>query len=132
MLACPSCGHRTDEPGRGVLGDGFDILHRQWGLRGDPHVWGAIRDLVGSTPTPPTREAVRAAFVDAVRQVVEVDLDRTDESRVHRQRLDHGGMSGGMVDLDWWRTKGLPLLVERAWERRPPLESAPGPPEQTG
>jgi hypothetical protein len=120
VLQCPTCAHRTDTAGDGVLADGFDVIHRQWGLRGDVHAWRAMRVLVGATPTPPDREAVRSAYVDALRRVADVDLDRTDEPVVHRSHLDHGGMSGGSVDLEWWRTKGLPLLVDRAFDRRPP------------
>jgi hypothetical protein len=119
VLRCPTCAHRTDEPGDGVLGDGFDVIHRQWGLRGDVHAWRAMRDLVAATPTPPARDAVRAEFVDALYRVADVDLDGTDEHVVHRAHLDHGGMSGGSVDLVWWRTKGIPLLVDRAVDRRP-------------
>ncbi len=125
VLQCPTCRHRTDEPGDGVLGDGFDVNLRQWGLRGDMHAWQAMRELVATTPTPTDREAVRAAYVDALRRVADVDVDDTDEQVVHRAHLDHGGMSGGSVDVGWWRTKGIPLLVERAVDRRPPPRTPP-------
>lgn len=123
VLVCTRCGRRTDEPGTGVLGDGFDVVHRQWGLRGDPHAWAALRDLVADTPTPATAEEVRAAYVAGLARVVGVDVDTSDQHQVIRGELDHGGMSGGVVDLDWWRSKGIPLLVDRALDRRP---SAPG------
>ena len=119
VLQCPTCGHRTDEPGDGVLGDGFDIVHRQFGARGDTHAWNALRDAVARTPTPPSDEAVRQALVDALRDVTTVDIDTTTEARVHLAHLDHGGMSGGVVDITWWREKGMPLLVQRATTRRP-------------
>jgi hypothetical protein len=119
VLRCPKCGHRSDAPGDGELGDGFDIVHRQWGLRGDPHAWAAMRDLVAATPTPPERDAIRAAYLDALRRVADVDLDGTEDATVHRDHLDHGGMSGGRLDLAWWRSKGIPLLVDRAADRRP-------------
>jgi hypothetical protein len=118
VLRCPVCGHRTDEPGNGVLGDGFDIVHRQWGLRGDPHAWQAMRELLATVPTPPDPDAVRERFVDGLRQVAHVDLDQIDGEPVYREHLDHGGMSGGVVHVEWWRTKGIPLLVDRALSRR--------------
>jgi hypothetical protein len=111
---CPTCGLRTDAPGTARLADGFDIVHRQWGLRGDPHVWRALRDRLSDRPTPDGGDAIRAAYVAAFDDIVGVDLDAEPEPRVYREELDHGGMSGGHVDLEWWRTKGLPLLVERA------------------
>lgn len=119
VLECATGRHRTDEPGAGVLGDGFDVIHRQWGLRGDPHVWGAVRELVATTPTPGDPGRIRKAYVDAFRRVVDVDVDQSEESKVYRADLDHGGMWGGWVDLEWWRTKGIPLLVTRAADRRP-------------
>ena len=123
-LWCPRCDHRTDAPGAGVLGDGFDVVHRQWGLRGDPHLWAALRDRVAATPTPATEAAIREAFVDALGAVAGFDLDATTEAHVHRPELDHGGMSGGTVDVGWWRTKGIPLLVARALARRPTPSTA--------
>jgi hypothetical protein len=119
VLQCPTCGHRTDEVGHGVLADGFDIIHRQWGTRGDVHAWRAMRDLLAATPTPPDPAAVRQLFVDALRDVANIDLDAVDERYQYRKDLDHGGMGGGMVDTSWWGDKGIPLLVERALTRRP-------------
>jgi hypothetical protein len=119
VLECPTCGYRTDTPGRGTLGDAFDVIHRQWGLRADPHVWAAVRDRLADTPTPVGEAAIRAAFVAAIDEVADVDIDTVDEPSVYRPHLNHGGMSGGHVDVGWWRTKGLPLLVARATARRP-------------
>jgi hypothetical protein len=119
VVRCPMCGHRTDMPGRGVLADGFDVVLRQWGTRGDPHAWRALRELVGDTPTPATPELTRAAFADGLTAVTGVDVDAATEALIHIPHLDHGGMSGGMINPPWWRERGLPLLVERATSRRP-------------
>lgn len=119
VLRCPGCGRRTDEVGRGVLGDGFDVIHRQWGLRGDPHVWQALRHAVADEPTPADAAAVRADLAAALRRVADVDVDAAEVEPVHREQFAHGGMSSGMVDGRWWRDKGLPLIAERALARRP-------------
>lgn len=119
VLRCPTCGHRTDLPGDGTLADGFDITHRQWGARGDVHAWRAMREALATTPTPVASDTVRASYVEGLRRVADVDLGRADTHRVYRGHLDHGGMGGGTVDADWWRDKGIPLLVERATARRP-------------
>lgn len=120
VLRCGTCGHRTDEPGTGTLADAFDVTHRQWGLRGDPHVWSALRDDVGGQPTPQLEADVRAALVRSLASVALIDLDELGDDPVPREQFAHGGMSSGMVDVGWWRTKGIPLLVARAMERRPP------------
>lgn len=126
VLACRDAGHRTDQPGQGVLGDAFDVRHRQWGLRGDPHVWTALREATATVPTPATTDGVRAAFVEAMRRVADVDLDAGSREPVGREQFAHGGMSSGMVDVGWWLDKGLPLLVERAAARRPQAAAQPG------
>jgi hypothetical protein len=119
VLRCSHCGYRTDTPGEGVLGDGFDIIHRQWGLRADPHAWWAMRELVATTPTPADASTIRVAYVDALRRVADVDIDTATEDVVYREHLNHGGMSGGSLQVSWWQTKGIPLLVDRALARRP-------------
>ena len=118
-LACTACGYRTDTPGSGVLDDAFDVIPRQWGLRADPHLWKAMRDHLAATPTPPTREAARRLFVEAIVALADLDIDTSTDAWVARPQFDHGGMSGGMVNVGWWRTTGIPLLVERATSRRP-------------
>jgi hypothetical protein len=125
VVRCPACGHRTDEPGRGVLADGFDVVLRQWGTRGDPHAWRAVRELVGATPTPAAPELTRAALVEGLRAVTGVDIDTATEPHVFVQHLDHGGMSGGVINPPWWRERGVPLVVERATSRRPAAPPRP-------
>ena len=116
VLVCRACGFRFDAPPTGVLADAFDVVHRQWGLRGDPHVWGAMRDRLSGVPTPRDVEPVLlAAFTEACG----IDLRTESEPQVHVPALDHGGMSGGFVDVGWWRTKGIPLMVARATRPHP-------------
>ncbi len=118
-LSCPVCGRRTDEQGEGVLGDAFDVIHRQWGLRADPHVWDALRNLLANESTPRSPVAVRKAFVDGLRRLTGIDIDDDERREVYLEGFDQGGMSGGVLDVDWWREKGIPLLVQRAVDRRP-------------
>lgn len=124
VLTCPVCGRRTDNPGEGVLGDAFDVMHRQWGMRGDPHVWEALRDLLADAPTPCQTGAVRHAFTDGIHRLTGIDVDREERHQVYLDGFDHGGMSGGVLDVDWWRQEGIPLLVQRAVERRPSDEGS--------
>jgi hypothetical protein len=86
-----------------------------------------MRDLLATSPTPAEPDAVRARFVDALGEVAHVDIDQADGQPVYRKDLDHGGMSGGVVDVEWWRTKGIPLLVDRALSRRVTVSPAATP-----
>jgi len=92
----------------------FDPEPERWGLRGDPHVWRALRDHLSGVDVPASvDEAVsllRVAFSDLVR----VDLVTDARPSVYREQFAHGGMSSGMVCLDTWRDRLLPLLAERA------------------
>lgn len=97
-----------------TLADAFDHDPHQWGLRGDVHVWSAMRERLAGVPVPEGAHAVRSAYVEAFNAVVGVDLYSSPEETVRRPELDHGGMSGGMVDLRWWRATGIPLLLDRA------------------
>lgn len=53
---------------------------------------------------------LRTAFADEVGTV----LSAPGAPHVFVERFAHGGMTSGHVALDWWRSKGLPLLLRRA------------------
>lgn len=92
----------------------FDPEPVQWGLRGDPHVWRRMRDLMAEGTEPATVEEGVRLLHEAFRQVVGVGLrDGTPEDRMYRADLDFGGMSGGWVDLEAWRQRLMPLLEMR-------------------
>jgi len=97
-----------------TLADAFEPHPHQWGLRADPHVWAAMRERLDGVPVPEDPAAVHTAYVAAFAEVSRIDLDTETEDVVQRKELDHGGMSGGFVDVRWWRATGIPLLVARA------------------
>jgi hypothetical protein len=99
-----------------TLADAFEARPERWGSRADPHVWHRMRERLADVPVPEGEGAVRAAYVAVFAEVTRLDLDTETEDLVFRKELDHGGMSGGVVDLQWWRGTGIPLLVERAEE----------------
>lgn len=111
VLACEGCGCREDSPATGRLSDGFDLIHRQWGLRGDPFAWEALRDHLADQPTP---GELRDYLLDAFAAVIGVDLRADTREAVYVEAYAHGGMSSGHVHLSWWREKGLPLIAARA------------------
>jgi hypothetical protein len=99
----------------------FEPGPHQFGVRGDLWVWQAMQERLTGRPLPDgddeVGEVLRAAFTD----VVGIDPDgpgEGDSPYVRRDELDHGGMSGGLISLPWWRDTGLPLLVSRAADLR--------------
>ncbi|MGW6704536.1 hypothetical protein ACWGDE_06555 [Streptomyces sp. NPDC054956] len=92
----------------------FDPEPERWGLRGDPHVWRALRDHLSGTDVPPTVAEVAGLLRAAFSEVVGLDLTDEPASSVYREQYSHGGMSSGMISLDTWRERLMPLLTERA------------------
>jgi hypothetical protein len=96
------------------LADLFDPEPARWGLRGDPYVWRAMRDHLAGAYLPPSVGEVMRMLYTAFERVVAVDLETSAEPSVYRAEFAHGGMSSGYVSLDAWRTRLMPLLIDRA------------------
>ena len=96
------------------VADLFDPEPEQWGLRGDPWVWRALRDHLGEAYLPPSLAEVEAMLYTAFNRLVAVDLATETNPAIYREQFAHGGMSSGQVHLDTWRAVLLPLLLDRA------------------
>jgi hypothetical protein len=96
------------------VADLFDPEPEQWGLRGDPYVWRALRDHLGESYLPPSIGELEAMLYTAFNRLVAVDLGTEIAPSVYREAFAHGGMSSGQVHLETWRVVLLPLLVDRA------------------
>ena len=106
------------------MADLFDPEPQQWGFRGDPYLWRALREHLSGTRIPPSADAAAGLLHAAFGELTGVDLARDPASAVTRAEYAHGGMSSGMISLDTWRQRLLPLLAERA---RTLLDAAAGP-----
>ena len=87
--------------------------HR-WGLRGDPHVWRSMRDIVTTAPPAASADELVRLLHDTFEHIVGVRLEEGGDDRVFLSEFDTGGMSGGWVDLGAWRRSLMPLLEQRA------------------
>ncbi len=92
----------------------FDPEPARWGLRGDPFLWRAMSEQLAWTELPDTPEQAGRLLHAAFAELAGVDLVADAASSVYRERFAHGGMSSGMICLDTWRQKLMPLLIERA------------------
>ncbi|MFF9785556.1 hypothetical protein [Streptomyces nigrescens] len=92
----------------------FDPEPERWGLRGDPHVWRALRGHLSRTDVPASVDEAVSLLRVAFSELVGVEPVTNAETSVYREQFAHGGMSSGMVSLDTWRDRLLPLLAERA------------------
>jgi hypothetical protein len=96
------------------LAELFDPEPARWGLRGDPHVWRALRCHVDGRDVPASADEVIDLLYAAFREVTGVDLAADGAPSAYREQFAHGGMSSGMISLDTWRDRLMPLLAERA------------------
>ena len=102
----------------GTTGTTMSVLFQpepgRWGLRGDPHVWTAMRRALAQTPIPGCAEDGNQLLDDTFRNVVGArHADTAFGDAIHLNKFDHGGMSGGQVHLETWLTKLMPLLKSR-------------------
>lgn len=91
----------------------FEEEPEQWGLRGDPYVWAAIKEHLAGLPLPYDEATLEESLLTAFTSVVGVDLRSEPADRVYREEFAHGGMSSGHVHLPTWRDSLIPLLVSR-------------------
>ena len=94
---------------------GWDDLFRdpppRWGLRGDPHLWVEMRAALGEAPVPDNRDDGLAMLTTAWEALAGLPL--SSSGTIKLSRLDHGGMSGGLVSAPFWRHVAIPLLLDR-------------------
>jgi len=101
----------------------FDPEPQTWGLRGDPYLWRALCEHLRETDIPEDADATASLLHTAFREVTDVDLASATAPSVYLEQHGHGGMSSGMIHLDTWRQRLLPLLTERAVTRLHQAES---------
>lgn len=94
--------------------DIFDPEPQTWGLRGDPHLWRALRERLSETDMPGSAEKAVGLLHAAFGELTGLDLAGETASAVYRAQYGHGGMSSGMISLDTWRQRLMPMLAERA------------------
>ena len=103
-----------DEAAAIKMADLFDPEPRTWGLRGDPYLWQALREHLSGTDIPASVGEAVALLHAAFGELVGLDLVGDPVPSVYLERYAHGGMSSGMISLDTWRQRFMPMLAERA------------------
>lgn len=99
-----------------VMSDLFDPPPAQWGLRGDPFLWRAMRQALCHVPVPSEDQATARALRGCFVALTGEEPRRGVDFRV--ERFARGGMSSSMVCGEAWAERLLPALEERArWLR---------------
>lgn len=84
---------------------------RQWGLRGDPHLWRDMQQTLSNAAYPATEAQLTALLEQTYQQLTGAPLSHRDP--VYVERYNHGGMSGGFVSPQFWVETAIPLLCAR-------------------
>jgi molybdenum cofactor cytidylyltransferase len=96
-----------------TFGDLFTPVPLRWSLRGDPHLWEAMRLRFAAQPLPADQwalaDAVRAAFQELTGAPLAADAGQVPMPAYRIGR----GISDGVVDGGWWHHTGLTLLLDR-------------------
>ncbi len=90
-----------------------------WGLRGDPHLWDALRRRFAGRPVPTDASETEAVVYYAIREVVGCDIREAGEMVRVPAFVTGSGMSDGHVSTEFWLQRGVPTLVRRASEMTP-------------
>jgi len=101
------------------VSDLFDPEPQTWGLRGDPYLWRALRAHLAGQDIPASPGGLASLLHQAFRELAGVDLASDPAASVYLEQYAHGGTSSGMISLDAWRQRLMPVLVERARTRLP-------------
>lgn len=84
---------------------------RQWGLRGDRYLWAEMAKAFARVPLPESPDRLRRQFRGMYRALTGHSL--LEDEPFYVERFAKGGMSSGHICPEFWRERGVPLLVER-------------------
>ena len=89
----------------------FEEKPHQWGLRGDPHLWNEMREHFAHTPIPETADELIRLIEAAFELATEHSI--SEKTNFYIERFSHGGMSSGMISLEFWQDRVIPMMCER-------------------
>lgn len=91
----------------------------QWGLRGDPHLWENLKEVLGHLKADLKPEDFNKILDVKFNEIIDKEGEIVSKDEVYFKKYPPYGMSGGVVSLVWWRNIGLPLLKERYINLKP-------------
>ena len=83
----------------------------QWGLRGDPYLWREMAEQFQGVPLPETSRELLFVLEEAFLKLTGHPVSYPEHFRLDRHA--HGGMSSGGIATEFWRERGIPLLLSR-------------------
>ena len=124
MLILASVSYRVNsmEPGKSQsvsdlksrILEAFEYEPRSWGLRGDVHFWGYLKEHFSKMEIDESYTS--RDFENEIYKVfgqISKGQKLIKGKNVYVAILNHGGMSGGGVCGNWWIKEGIPYLKNR-------------------
>ena len=87
----------------------------QWGLRGDPELWSAMKQKTASTNIPITGNEFEKLLYKLFKELTG-EAPQKDKN-IYVKKYETHGMSKGMISSNFWLEIGFPLLIQRFIER---------------
>ena len=89
----------------------FENEPKQWGLRGDPLLWRDMARSLSNQNMPKSRADLERLLVATIEKLTGKPINFKEI--VVLERYKSTGMSSGGISFEFWREKGIPLLVSR-------------------
>lgn len=119
-------GGRDGCSGPETLSDLFRPEPEPWSVRGTEHphrhVWSSMLTRLATERVPSSRQALEWMLAETFRAVVGVDPSREPlaetSKQVYRLHVAQDELSSGVVDVEDWKHRLIPLLLSRAGRTR--------------
>jgi hypothetical protein len=93
-----------------MVSEVFDILPRQWGIRGDPYLWDELKKELDYDIKNITAKQFRERLITLFEEKIGRTLNSDD--MVYIEEYANGGMSSGHIDIVTWRERLIPFLID--------------------
>jgi hypothetical protein len=90
----------------------FNYEPKQWGLRGDQHLWDEMRIESRQRKLLENEELMEKYFYDLFYELTGYEIT-TKKQKVLIKHYPRYGMSGGYISTEWWIKNGIPFIMER-------------------
>lgn len=89
----------------------FQMSPRQWGYRGDPHLWREIKERLVGVTCPATPADLKVIVLAQFEELTGFQVSHPEDICI--ERFSRDGMSSGMICAEFWRDSAIPLLCSR-------------------
>ena len=94
-----------------IISKCFENKPIRWGLRGDPYLWDEMKKKTELITLPVTVNELNKLLHGLFKELTGENPQKG--KNIFVKRFDNGGMSGGVVNSDFWIDNGFPLILKR-------------------